>query len=104
MPRRPPSHTDLTIVIPIFNEADSLPHFLPDLIETCKTKKWQVIVVNDGSKDNSANVLSEYEGTPFVKIVHHKVNRGYGGALKTGLALVKTPYVVTIDGDGQHQV
>jgi glycosyltransferase involved in cell wall biosynthesis len=37
-----------------------------------------------------------------VLILHHKVNRGYGGALKTGIQHVDTPFLVTMDGDGQH--
>jgi glycosyltransferase involved in cell wall biosynthesis len=37
-----------------------------------------------------------------VRVVHHKVNRGYGGALKTGISHVTTPFLVTMDGDGQH--
>jgi glycosyltransferase involved in cell wall biosynthesis len=39
-----------------------------------------------------------------VHVLHHKVNRGYGGALKTGIQHVSTPYLVTIDGDGQHHL
>jgi glycosyltransferase involved in cell wall biosynthesis len=39
-----------------------------------------------------------------VQILHHKVNRGYGGALKTGISHVETPYLVTMDGDGQHHL
>ena len=43
-------------------------------------------------------------GEPEIRVLHHKVNRGYGGALKTGLSAAKTRYVVTMDGDGQHQI
>jgi glycosyltransferase involved in cell wall biosynthesis len=98
-----PGH-ELTIVIPVYNEADSLPHFMPDLIQTCREKGWLLILVNDGSKDGSAGVLSQFDVEPFVTVFHHKVNRGYGGALKTGLSQVKTDYVVTMDADGQHQI
>ena len=104
MPRKSLAGQDLTIVIPVYNEAQSLPHFLPELIKTCKARKWQLIFVNDGSRDDSAQVLSQIEAEPFVKVLHHKVNRGYGGALKTGLSSAKTRYVVTMDGDGQHQI
>lgn len=104
MPKKDSAGQDLTVVIPVYNEAQSLPHFLPELIETCRAKKWQLILVNDGSRDDSASVLAQYERDPFVKVLHHKVNRGYGGALKTGLSSVKTQYVVTMDGDGQHRI
>jgi glycosyltransferase involved in cell wall biosynthesis len=98
-----PRH-ELTIVIPIYNEAESLPHFMPGLIKTCNESGWQLILVNDGSSDTSAGYLSQFEAEPFVTVLHHKVNRGYGGALKTGLSLVQTTYVVTMDADGQHQI
>jgi glycosyltransferase involved in cell wall biosynthesis len=104
MPRKSPADQDLTVVIPVYNEAESLPHFLPELIKTCKAKKWLLILVNDGSRDESAAVLAQYENNSVVRVLHHKVNRGYGGALKTGLSSAKTRYVVTMDGDGQHQL
>jgi len=104
MPRKLTVGQDLTIVIPVYNEAQSLPHFLPELIQTCKAKNWLLILVNDGSRDDSAKVLAQYENDPVVKVLHHKVNRGYGGALKTGLSSTKTHYVVTMDGDGQHKI
>ena len=96
---------DLTIVIPVYNEEKSLPHFLPELLETCQTKKWELIFVNDGSSDHSAAILAEHAANfPNVKVLHHKVNRGYGGALKTGLSSAGSQYVVTMDGDGQHRI
>jgi glycosyltransferase involved in cell wall biosynthesis len=104
MPRKTSENKELTIVIPVYNEAQSLSHFLPELVKTCKVKKWKLIIVNDGSKDESASILAEFEKLPFVKTLHHKVNRGYGGALKTGLSSAETRYVVTMDGDGQHMV
>lgn len=104
MPRKSPAARDLTVVIPVYNEAEALPKFLPELLQICKKHRWQLVLVNDGSRDDSAKVLSQYEDLPFVKVLHHKVNRGYGGALKTGLATVETRYVVTMDGDGQHRI
>lgn len=96
------SEKELTVVIPIYNEAPSLPHFLPELVKTCRAKNWDLILVNDGSKDESANILARFADETHVKVLHHKVNRGYGGALKTGLLSAHTRYVVTMDGDGQH--
>ena len=103
MPTKPAAARDLTIVIPVFNEAQSLVHFLPELVKTCQARNWSLILVNDGSSDTSAEVLAAYERHPFVMVFHHKVNRGYGGALKTGLSAARTRYVITMDGDGQHQ-
>jgi glycosyltransferase involved in cell wall biosynthesis len=93
---------DLTIVLPIYNEAQSLRRFLPQLLDMCIDRSWRVIIVNDGSKDQSSHILKEIVNSDFALVLHHKVNRGYGGALKTGLANTNTPFVLTMDGDGQH--
>jgi glycosyltransferase involved in cell wall biosynthesis len=92
----------LTVVVPVYNEAASLPDFLPRLIRYCRRHDWRLIFVNDGSGDSSLRILRGHENSPQVRVVNHKVNRGYGGALKSGISLADTPYVVTIDGDGQH--
>jgi glycosyltransferase involved in cell wall biosynthesis len=104
MPRKKTPEQELTVVVPVYNESASLPHFLPNLMQVCKTKNWQVIFVNDGSKDTSAQILSGIEGKPLVKVLHHKLNKGYGGALKTGISAATTRYVMTIDADGQHDI
>src|SRR5512133_3768899 len=91
----------LTVVVPAYNEGETLPAFAPSLIEFCRTKGWLVLFVNDGSRDNTRQILDTL-AAPDVCIVHHKVNRGYGGALKTGINHVTTPFLVTMDGDGQH--
>jgi len=93
----------LTVVVPIYNEAESLPAFLPRLIDFCRAHSWELALVNDGSTDGSKEYLNRHADPPVVRVLHHKVNRGYGGALKSGLLDANTPYVVTIDGDGQHE-
>ena len=94
----------LTVVVPVYNEAEGLPTFLSELIPACEANGWQAILVDDGSTDESPKLLAAYGNLPFVKLIHHKVNRGYGGALKSGLSNAKTSHVVTIDGDGQHNL
>lgn len=94
----------LSVVIPVYNEADSLPAFAPAVIDFCLARDWEVIFVNDGSIDQTKNILAEFSPLEHVHIVHHKVNRGYGGALKTGIRHVSSPYLVTMDGDGQHHL
>jgi glycosyltransferase involved in cell wall biosynthesis len=93
----------LTVIVPVYNEAESLPAFLPRLMNFCGQHHWELVLVNDGSRDDSKKILESHANPPSVRVIHHKVNRGYGGALKTGLLDAETPYVVTIDGDGQHE-
>jgi len=94
----------LTIIIPAYNEAESLPMVLPPLINYCKEANWRIILVNDGSTDNTNEVLKQFSDSSELKIVQHKVNRGYGGAIKTGIENTDTKYCVTFDADGQHQM
>jgi glycosyltransferase involved in cell wall biosynthesis len=93
----------LTIIIPAYNEEESLKIFLPELIKFCEAKSFQLIVVNDGSEDNSKSIITEIiKEYGFVELINHKVNKGYGGAIKTGIAASQTKHVITIDADGQH--
>jgi glycosyltransferase involved in cell wall biosynthesis len=91
-------------VIPVFNEKENLLHFVPELVEFCQTRNWKLIFVNDGSTDGSGSLLDDFVASESVKVLHHKLNRGYGGALKTGINCVETNYLVTIDADGQHDI
>jgi glycosyltransferase involved in cell wall biosynthesis len=63
-----------------------------------------LILVNDGSSDVTPTILKQYEGVPGVTVLHHKLNRGYGGALKTGLLAAETSFALTMDADGQHEL
>ena len=92
------------MIIPAYNEAENIPAMLSDVIKICEMKNWKVIFVNDGSKDQTRSVLKPFEGAGVLTVVHHKVNRGYGGAIKSGIRLVTTKYCVTIDADGQHDL
>jgi glycosyltransferase involved in cell wall biosynthesis len=92
----------LTVVVPCYNEGEALPVLAPALIEYCRTRGWHVIFVNDGSLDNTREVLNNLPASLDVCFLHHKLNRGYGGALKTGIQHVTSRYLVTIDADGQH--
>nr|MDQ3014059.1 glycosyltransferase family 2 protein [Acidobacteriota bacterium] len=66
---------------------------------------YEVIVVNDGSSDNTAAILDDLaRHQPRVRIIHHPRNRGYGGALRTGFAAATKDLVFYTDGDGQYDV
>lgn len=96
-------NTILTIIIPAYNEAASLPGLLESLLPFARERNYKIIIVNDGSTDNSKVILEGIAVTePMLTVIHHKVNRGYGGAIKTGIKNTGTRYCITIDADGQH--
>ena len=92
----------LTVIVPLYNEEQSIPEVVPALLDFCRSHIWKVLFVDDGSTDGTPPLLAGYENMPDVRVVRHKLNRGYGGALKTGILESDTPYAVTVDGDGQH--
>ena len=94
----------LTLVIPAYNEAEALENTLPTLIDYCGKKNWGITIIDDGSTDDTKSSLSKYIDSPELNVIHHKINVGYGGALKTGIASVDTNFVVTFDADGQHSI
>jgi len=94
----------LTVIIPAFNEGKNLPSFLPELVSYCKEKKWNIILVNDGSIDETRTILNQFKGEEILHVIHHKLNKGYGAAIKSGLEACHTEYAITIDADGQHSL
>lgn len=95
---------ELTIIIPAYNEADNLEQVLIPLKEFAIKNDFKIIIVNDGSNDNSKQVMDQFTSGNNFQVVHHKINGGYGAAIKTGVRLADTTYVITIDADGQHRI
>jgi glycosyltransferase involved in cell wall biosynthesis len=88
----------LSIVIPAYNEEEGIRHGLDRIVEMKFHEKYEVIYVDDGSTDNTYQIVSEYP----VTCLRHNVNKGYGAALKTGIRKAKGEKVVILDSDGQH--
>lgn len=91
----------LTVIVPCYNEASNIPHVFPDTILFCEKNNFQLIAVDDGSKDETLKELYKLQSDKL-EILHHSVNRGYGSAIKTGIRHCKTEICITIDADGQH--
>lgn len=95
--------SEVTIIIPCYNEELNLINLLPKLENFVIEKGCRIIIVNDGSTDRSYEYLKTVTNAN-IRIVSHTRNRGYGGAIKSGIAACNTKYCVTIDGDGQHDL
>ncbi|MDD5065970.1 MAG: glycosyltransferase family 2 protein [bacterium] len=94
----------ITLIVPAYNEADNLRNLIPQWLAFCRKNDYMLIIINDGSYDNSRVILDKYKHEKWLKIVHHKMNRGYGAALKTGIIHAQTEYAVFLDADGQHEL
>ena len=98
----------LSVFFPAYNDAPSLPKLIANTFKVLRehVDDFEVIVVNDGSHDNTGEVLAqlEREYAPRMRVVTHPANRGYGGALRSGFAAATKDYVFYTDGDGQYDV
>jgi len=98
----------LTVFFPAYNDAVSL----PGLIERTFTVldkhagDFEVIVVDDGSRDETPQVLQRLQGFYGLRlrVITHPENRGYGGALQSGFAAASKDFLFYTDGDGQYDV
>ncbi len=94
----------LSVFMPAYNEEDSIASTVEGVVKVLKDLKleWEVLVINDGSKDKTAEVVKGLEKKyPGVRLVDYVKNKGYGHALKTGFAEAKYPWVAFVDSDGQ---
>lgn len=97
----------ISVFFPAYNDEASIGGLVGSALALLPslTDDFEVIVVNDGSKDGTAAVLEELaRADPRLRVVHHEVNRGYGAALRTGFASATKDLVFYTDGDGQYDV
>ncbi len=92
----------LTLIIPAYNEEVNIQVLIPKLMSFIKENDFAAIIINDGSTDRTKDLLNKYIKKEKIKVLHNKVNRGYGGALKRGIEESETEYVIMMDADGQH--
>ena len=98
----------VSVFFPAYNDAPSLPTLIGKTFAVLEANvaDFEVIVVNDGSADNTAEVLRNLSAQygPRMRVVTHEVNRGYGGALRSGFEAATKEFVFYTDGDGQYDV
>jgi glycosyltransferase involved in cell wall biosynthesis len=96
---------NIALLLPSYNEEK---HIAP-VIKSCAKYNLDIIVVDDGSTDNTPKILDELKKDPNLKLIvlRHETNKGKGEALKTGFSFViNNNYfgVITLDADGQHNI
>ena len=95
----------LSVFFPAYNDSGTIASLVISALRTARTltPDFEVIIVNDGSADGTADIANELARTyPEVRVVHHDKNRGYGGALRTGFETASRELVFYTDGDAQY--
>ena len=98
---------DISLFYPMHNEEGNIREAVATALEVLPgiANDYEVIVVDDGSKDGTGAIADELAGKDgHVRAVHHPVNRGYGGALKTGFRESRFELVFFADGDNQFDL
>jgi len=98
-----PDRRTVYVVIPAYNEADTVGDVLASLPDGVRDHELRAIVVSDGSDDRTRRTAEAHDAI----VVEHPLNQGQGGALKTGFEIARkhgADVVVTMDADGQHPV
>ena len=94
----------LTVVIPVLNEAEALRTHLGSWLAWCRAHASRLIVVDDGSSDGTSEILTAHLSDDHLRVFRQRQNRGYGNAIKTGILHAESPFVGTMDADGQHAI
>jgi dolichol-phosphate mannosyltransferase len=98
---------DLSIIIPCYNEAQNVPliaeRLFPVVQELAREQAVEVILINDGSTDDTLDHLEKLaDHWPYVRVVSHGQNRGLGAAIRTAFGHARGDVIVTTDSDGTY--
>jgi len=97
----------LTAFFPAYNDQHTIEGIVRTVAEEMRkvTNDFEVLVVDDGSKDQTGAILDQLaKELSFLRVIHHERNLGYGAALITGFSNAKKDLIFYTDGDGQYDV
>lgn len=94
---------EVSVVIPCKNERDNLSFLIDEVGEALKERAFELIIVDDGSDDDTDVLLKEFAQTrPWLRHVRHEKSCGQSNAVRTGLLYATGEFIATLDGDGQN--
>jgi glycosyltransferase involved in cell wall biosynthesis len=95
----------LTVFFPAYNDSGTIASMVIAAVRAAArlTPDFEVLVINDGSADGTAEIADELARIyPQVRVIHHQKNRGYGGALRSGFSHATKELIFYTDGDAQY--
>ena len=105
--QQPLTHRGLSIVLPAWNEERNIATTVAQVIASLSViaPDFEILIVDDGSRDNTGAIADELAGqNAHVRVIHHAVNRGYGGAVISGFDAASKELVFFMDSDGQFDI
>jgi dolichol-phosphate mannosyltransferase len=94
---------DISIVVPVHNESGAIATLVDEINNALDGYEFEIIVVNDKSKDNTLEVLQNLKAQyPRLRVLDHHKNAGQSRAINTGVKAANAPIIGTLDGDGQN--
>lgn len=99
--------SSVSFFCPAYNDEDNLPVLIPNVHKLLSeiAEKFEIIIIEDRSPDKTGEMADtlakKFSNT---RVIHHKENRGYGGALKRGFQASKYDYIMYTDGDNQYDI
>jgi len=99
-------HPEISVVVPAFNEEELIGETIPRFVESLEGQRrsFEIIVVNDGSRDRTGEILDRLAAEePRLRVVHFARNYGQTAAMMAGFWASRAPVIVPLDADGQNE-
>lgn len=96
--------SEISLFLPTYNEEGNIKKTITESKKVLlkNFKKWEIIIVNDGSSDKTQEIVEKLEKEdPRIRVINHSQNRGYGGSLQSGFYNARYGWITFIDSDGQ---
>jgi glycosyltransferase involved in cell wall biosynthesis len=93
---------ELTVLMPVYNERETVEEAIRSVLDSGVSDAFELIVVDDGSRDGTTELLRDGSWPDSVRVLHHEKNRGKGAALRTGLAEARGTFSTVFDADLEY--
>ncbi len=97
----------ISVVVPVFNESDNIAPLIAEITAALRPqapeKSFEIVVVNDASRDQTADRLRQLQAhTPELRVLTHTRQSGQSTAIRNGVRAARAAWIATLDGDGQN--
>jgi glycosyltransferase involved in cell wall biosynthesis len=103
MAKAPPQGPDVSVVVPVFDEAGAAPALAREIAQAFKGRNFEILFVDDASRDGTRAALKALSPEiPQLRVLAHRKNSVQSRASRSGVLAARAPIVLTLDGDGQN--